>query len=101
MKPRTQARRSKPKPPQAKSSRQTLRYFVEHGYRNAKPDLRPASLTQIVLAVDLVEVWRDGPAYCDELCRDFLLDFRAWRLQKRPRLRLRFHFAFGLLYFAF
>lgn len=82
MKARAHKRVSKPK-------REPLRYFVEHGYRNAKPDLRPASLTQILLAVDLLELWhgtsgQGGTVYCDQLCRDFLLDFRAWRLQKRP-----------------
>ncbi|MGH7140114.1 MAG: tyrosine-type recombinase/integrase [Pirellulales bacterium] len=61
-----------------------MRSFAEGGYRRARPDLRPASLTQILLAVDLLELWHGGAVYCDQLCRDFLLDFRAWRLATRP-----------------
>ena len=96
MRARAVQRATKPKPPRAQRrdpdrdrDRKTLRSFVEGGYRRARPDLRPASLTQILLAVDLLELWHgDSTAsrvvYCDQLCRDFLLDFRAWRIEKRP-----------------
>ena len=62
----------------------SLRKFVEQGYTQARPDLRPASLVQIYNSIDLLEIWAGAEVFCDRLNREFLLAFRAWRLEERP-----------------
>ena len=64
--------------------RLSLRKFVDDGYQKARPDLRGASLQQIYLAVDMLEIWAGQVVVCEQLNREFLMAFRAWRLEERP-----------------
>lgn len=61
----------------------TVRAFVEV-YKRARPGLKKASITQIELAVDMLDLWARREVLANELSRDMLLEFRAWRLEERP-----------------
>lgn len=63
--------------------RLTLRAFLAGGYLESRPQ-QPKSLEQIELAVDMLHLWHGEEVFCDEIDREFLLAFRAWRLQDRP-----------------
>lgn len=66
------------------AARPSVRGFAEMGYLQGRPGLKPASIAQILLTVDLLELWADREVFCDELSRELLLAFRAWRLEDRP-----------------
>lgn len=70
------------------AARPSLRTLVglefEKSYLRARPDMREASVENIFSAINLLEVFSEQEVFCDQLDRDLLLDFRAWRLEERP-----------------
>lgn len=65
------------------AARPTLDRLLEL-YLHAKPDQRQGSKDQLRLSVSMLEFWAKRELFCDELCESLLLDFRAWRIAKRP-----------------
>lgn len=65
------------------SVKPTLREFAAAGYQAARPQ-RPTSYDQILLSIDLLELWAGREVHCDELNRELLLSFRQWRIEERP-----------------
>lgn len=64
--------------------RPTVRTFAELNYRPSRPDIKLKSYEQILLVIDMLELWAKQDVFCDQLNREFLLAFRAWRLEDRP-----------------
>lgn len=63
--------------------RPTLTTLLDCHVLPAKPTMRPGSVALLRGVIKLAETWAAQTVYADQLSREYLLAFRAWRIEQR------------------